>query len=122
MPPRRPPSPAPARHVCTASGQTLPLVALLVAVLVGSAVLVGHLGRAVVDRGRARQAADAAALAGAVDGDDAARRLAAANGGVVERIDHLPDRVVEVTVRVGDARATSRAEPHVTVVPSPPPG
>ena len=65
-------------------GQVLPFVALLV-VLAGAAVLVlGRLGALAVGRAQARTAADAAALAGAAEGEEAARRLAAANGAAVD--------------------------------------
>lgn len=89
----------------------LPLVALVVAGLLGLAVLVAGLGGVVVDRARAKAAADASALAGALEGEPGAARVAAANGAVLEAYLPLPGRVVEVTVRLGRARATSRAEP-----------
>ena len=97
-------------------GQAVPL---LVAVLVCAAVLVsafGVLGARVADAARARTAADAAALAGVVDGPDGARRLAAANGAVVESYGVMGANIV-VRVRVGGAHATARA----TLSPDPPP-
>ena len=97
-------------------GQAVPL---LVAVLVCAAALVsafGVLGARVADAARARTAADAAALAGVVDGRDGARRLAAANGAVVEAFGVVGTDVV-VRVRVGGAHATARA----TLSPDPPP-
>jgi len=100
-------------------------VALIVAAIAGAAVLVGVYGGLVVDRTRAKDAADAAALAGAVDGESAARSLAEANHGTLEQFRRIDQRTVEVTVRVGRARATSRAEPIVVQVragvPGPPP-
>jgi hypothetical protein len=86
-----------------------PLVALLFVLVAGAVVALGHLGSLVTDRARARTSADAAALAAATDGEPAARRVAAANGGAVEG--YVADgSAVEVTVRVGQAEATSRAE------------
>jgi hypothetical protein len=89
-------------------GLTLGLV--VTAMAVGAIVLLGSLGRTVNDRSRARTAADAAALAGVGDGRAGAERLAAGNGGVLERFEVL-GTAVEATVRVGTARATSRAAP-----------
>lgn len=87
-------------------GQSSPLlaVALLVAALVVLALTAG--GSSAVDAARARTAADAAALAGAAEGRDAARRLAAANGG---RIISLITDGEEVQVEVAVGRATARA-------------
>jgi hypothetical protein len=62
----------------------------------------------VTDRARARTAAVAAALAAATDGEAAARQVATANGGEM-RTYVARGSVVEVTVRVGQAEATSRA-------------
>lgn len=71
-------------------------------------VALGGLAGDVVDAGRARTAADAAALAGAAGGRAAAARLAAANGGtLVAWSVHGDDAIV--TVVVGDRRATARA-------------
>ncbi len=98
------------------SGQTVALVALIVAVVAGATVLVGMYGGLVVDRTRAKDAADAAALAGAVDGEPGARSLAEANRGTLEHFRQIDERTVEVTVRVGRARATSRAEPITVAV------
>ena len=65
-----------------------PLSVMVLAVAVVTLVVIAHLGGLVVDRTRARTAADAAALAGVgADGS------------------------TQVTVRVGRARATARARP-----------
>jgi hypothetical protein len=94
-------------------GSMAPLVALVV-VLAGAACLVlGRLGGVATATARAQTAADAAALAGAADGPDAARALARANGARVARLDVDGD-AVEVAVVVGDdiaavARARSGA-------------
>jgi hypothetical protein len=61
-----------------------------------------------IDRERARNAADAAALAGVTGGRDASATLAADNGGVL--VSWKRDgAAVTVTVRVDDSRATARA-------------
>ncbi len=91
-----------------ASGQVLPLVALVVMTAAGAALVVAVVGGVVVDRARARTAADAAALAGVTDGRDRAEQVARANGGEI-RSYRTVGAVVEVTVRVGRAEATARA-------------
>ncbi len=106
-------------------GQAVPLFLLFVVVaLLGLSVL-ARLGTAVDDAARARTAADAAALAGAVDGWDAAEQLARANGGHLDRY-RRRGVTVTVTVTVGRARATARAEASavwgVTHRDPPPPG
>lgn len=89
-------------------GSIVPLVALIVLAAGGLAFALGRLGGAAVERAQARTAADAAALAGAVEGVDAAHDLAAANGGTVESVTtDGPD--IEVVVVIGDARAPARA-------------
>jgi D-alanyl-D-alanine carboxypeptidase len=60
------------------------------------------------DRARARTAADAAALAGAADGDRVARQVAEANGADLVEIRRTGDEVV-VQVRVGEVEAYARA-------------
>ena len=78
-------------------------------VLTASLVIVlGRLGTAAVSRAQARTAADAAALAGAAEGREAAEEVAAANGGHLESFDQS-GADTEVTVTVGDAHATARA-------------
>jgi hypothetical protein len=89
-------------------GQAVPLAAGLVAIaallVVGMGVLAGDVGAA----GRARAAADAAALAGVTGGRPASLRLAAANGATL--VAWARDgRDVVVTVRVGPATATAGA-------------
>lgn len=91
------------------SGQTTPLIALGLALVAGAIILLALLGNLATDRARARTAADAAALAGAAEGPDVARRVAAANGSSIEAYHRAGDEV-EVTVKVGDARATARAQ------------
>ncbi len=91
-------------------GQVLPFAALAMVTTIGVLVLVSVLGVVVVDRLRARHAADATAVAVAQDGVGAARHVASANGATLEAVRPVDGDAVEVTVRVGSARATSRAE------------
>jgi len=91
-------------------------VGLALALLVAGAatvmmLLTASLGRTVIDRTKARTAADAAALAGVSGGRAAAERVAGENGGTLEALTGLGP-VVEARVRVGTARATSRAAPR----------
>ena len=92
-------------------GQLLPLVALLVSMALGLAALIVETALLVGERAMAQTAADAAALASVVDPGDGRRRageMAAANGAVLESFRQLGPSV-EVTVRVGRARAIARA-------------
>jgi hypothetical protein len=97
-------------HPSSDDGSALPLV-LVAAALAGSGlVAVGRVGAAAADAARARTAADAVALGVLVGADPGA--LAAANGGRLVRVRRTGDaveRTVEVTVEVGEARATARA-------------
>lgn len=93
-------------------GQAVPLVLAVVALAVVVTVAVAELGGNVVDAGRARTAADAAALAGVEGGESAAQRLAAENGATLVSFASSgpPDAVtVTVTVRVGRVTATAAA-------------
>jgi hypothetical protein len=80
------------------------MVALCCAALLALVPVAGALD----DRARARTAADAAAVAGAADGEAAARQVAAANGADLLEIERTGDEVV-VRVRVGDLDAYARA-------------
>jgi hypothetical protein len=89
-------------------GQATPLaVAMMAIVLVAMAGLV-PVGRVLAERAAARTAADAAALAGAVEGEEAARTLAERNGASLLAFQRDGDEVV-VRVRVGGADAYARA-------------
>jgi uncharacterized membrane protein len=102
-------------------GQVLPLAALLVVLAVGLAVLAGELGAISGERARARTAADAAALAAAVergDGEPVARLFASVNGAVLESYRWV-DGEVTVVVRVGRARAVASARGVATVENAP---
>ena len=86
----------------------LPLFAVVVLITVLLGLGLTRLAGALGDRARARTAADAAALAGARDGEDMAGRVAGDNNALLEHYVSR-GREVEVTVRVGDERATARA-------------
>ncbi len=90
-------------------GSALVLTVLIVVGLMGAvtAALVPVMGD-LIDRQRARTAADAAALAGTTGGRALASELASANGAVLIRWSESGDTVT-VTVRVGDRTATARA-------------
>lgn len=84
------------------------MVAGALALVVVLALGAVRLAAVVIDRATAHSAADAAALAGAVEGREGAEQLAEANRGEVTSWQQSGDEV-EVTVRVGDAEATARA-------------
>lgn len=86
------------------------VLTVLFATAVSAAVLVAlvQVLDDLVDRQRARAAADAAALAGVVEGRDAAAALAAANGGVLVEWSEVGDEVT-VLVEVDGQRAAARA-------------
>jgi hypothetical protein len=73
-----------------------------------SIVLLGRIGGAATDRAGARNAADAAALAGAAAGRPAAVQLAEANGAVLLTYEEIGNDT-RVRVRLGQAEATGRA-------------
>lgn len=101
--------PAPARRAPAGErGSVTVLVAGVLVLLSAVAVLVVRVGAASSDRARAQAAADAAALAGVVDGAAAASDYAARNGGSLVGWADAGDEV-EVVVVVGEARAVARA-------------
>ncbi|MGQ0616164.1 MAG: pilus assembly protein TadG-related protein [Acidimicrobiia bacterium] len=90
-------------------GQVLPLTAVLVILMGLSCLLLASVGRDARDQARARSAADAAALAGAVQGPTVAAALAEANGG--QLVDFRADGDgATVRARVGSGDAVARAE------------
>jgi hypothetical protein len=89
-------------------GSVTPLVAVLVLAVGGLVVAFGRLGAVATGAATAQAAADAAALAGAADGEGAARQLAADNGAVLERYE-ADGAAVEVLVRAGRGTARARA-------------
>ena len=89
-------------------GQLVPLYAVLVLIAGAAMLLLVHLGAVAAHRAQARTAADAAALAGAAEGREAADEVAGANGAVLESFEVDGDEVA-VRVRVHDAYASARA-------------
>jgi hypothetical protein len=95
-------------HLHREDGQAVPLAAGLVGLAVVLTLALAELAGDVVDAGRARTAADAAALAAVHGGRAAAGRLAASHDAAI--VGWLQrGAVVSVTVRVGDAVVTASA-------------
>jgi D-alanyl-D-alanine carboxypeptidase/Putative Flp pilus-assembly TadE/G-like len=92
-------------------GQVVPLAVAMVGLLVVALLALVPAAAALSQRTQAGTAADAAALAGAAEGEEAARRLAEANGAEVVTYEQVGGEV-EVRVRVGDVEATARAAGH----------
>lgn len=105
------------RRAAGDGGQAVPLVVAVVVVAAMAVVAFGQLAVGAVDAARARTAADAAALAGARDGQVAAAAAATANGGELVRFVTAGDDVL-VDVRVG--RATARARAAIVLARAPP--
>jgi len=85
---------------------------VVIALAVVATLAVAHVGRLVIDAGRARTAADAAALAGVAGGRPASERLAGEHDATIvswSSSGPLDAVTVTVTVRVGRARATAAA-------------
>ena len=83
-------------------------MALVLFAVVIVAMVVIRLGLQVDRRARAQSAADAAAIAGATEGEDIAGSVSEANGATLESF-VVRGSEVEVVVRLGDERATARA-------------
>lgn len=96
------------RRDCDDRGQIVPLAAAMVALCCVALLALVPVAGALDARARARTAADAAALAGAADGDRAARQVAEANGADLVELGRTGDEVV-VQVRVGEVEAYARA-------------
>jgi uncharacterized membrane protein len=90
------------------AGQIVPKMALVLFAVVIVAMVVIRLGLQVDRRARAQSAADAAAIAGATEGEDIAGSVSEANGATLESF-VVRGSEVEVVVRLGDERATARA-------------
>jgi hypothetical protein len=90
-------------------GQALPITVLLVAFALVVAIGVARLAREVAVRSAAQHAADAVALAGAVDGPSVADGVAARNDARVLSFEQDGDVVVVVIERRG-RRARASAE------------
>lgn len=90
------------------SGQAAPLLAVALVLLATIGLGLVHLATAAGQRSLAQATADAVALAGAADGEEAARRVAEANQSIV--VSYRQEGVeVEVTVERGGVRASARA-------------
>lgn len=89
-------------------GQATPLALAMVVIVLAALIGLVPVGRVLADRAHARTAADAAALAGAVDGEEAARTLAESNGADLLSFEQRGSEVV-VRVQVGGADAYARA-------------
>jgi D-alanyl-D-alanine carboxypeptidase len=98
-------------------GQATPLMAAAIGVVAVLMLGLGPMARALDDRAQARTAADAAALAGAAEGEDAAREMAGANHAELVGYQAQGDEVV-VKVAVGGVTAFGRA--RRVEVPAPP--
>jgi hypothetical protein len=83
-------------------------MALAVLLAGAAALMIGRLGAAATDRAGARAAADAAALAGAADGEVSARDVAGAGGAEVSAFE-ATGTDAKVEVQLGTARAVARA-------------
>lgn len=90
-------------------GQAMPITVLLVAFVLLVALGVARLAREVSLRAAAQHAADATALAGAVDGEGSAAEIAAHNDATLVRFEQDGDIVTVEVLRRG-ARARARAE------------
>jgi hypothetical protein len=90
-------------------GQALPITVLLLAFAVVVAVGVARLAREVTLRSAAQHAADATALAGAVEGRHGAQAVAARNDATVVSFEQDGD-VVVVTIERRGHHAQARAE------------
>jgi Flp pilus assembly protein TadG len=89
-------------------GQATPLLALVLVVMVGASVALGLVGRVLAQRAQAQTAADAAALAGAVEGRGGADDLARRNHARVVSFT-IDGRDTVVVVVIDRVRATARA-------------
>lgn len=98
----------PSNPGCGQQGQVVPLMAVALVLFGLVALGLVRLAVTVTHRSAAQAAADATALAGAVDGADAAREVAEANDAqVVTYIDDGGE--VQVTIERRGVRATARA-------------
>lgn len=96
-------------------GQALLVATLGLVLLAAMVVLAIEVGAVLAERSQASAAADAAALAGALEGPEGAEQVAEANGAELESFRRAgPD--VWVVVRVGRARAEARARVGVDPV------
>jgi len=99
----------PARPTRRDAGQATPFVAVIIVCIAIASLAIAQLGTAAIERTRARTAADAAALAAAIDGDAAGQRLARANGATSATIANV-GADAHATVQLGSVEAQARAE------------
>lgn len=101
-------------------GQAAPLMVVMLVASMVAVVAAVEIGQLLDESARARTAADAAALAGAAAGREQAAAMATANGGSLlfyeelEPAGELDVTLVTVSVQVGRASRTARAERLVT--------
>jgi len=89
-------------------GQVVPLMAFVLAIALVMVVVLARVGGQVEDRAKAQAAADATALAGVIDGEDAAGAIADSNNAVL--VSYVArGGEVEVVVKVGQSTATARS-------------
>lgn len=98
-------------------GQATPLMAAAIGLVVLLFVGLGPMGEALAHRAQARTAADAAALAGAAEGEGAARAMAEANGAELVGYRADGDEVL-VKVAIGGVTAHGRARRYEVPPPS----
>jgi uncharacterized membrane protein len=89
-------------------GLSVPLTAAALLVAVVGLSLTARMGEILVDHARARTAADAAALAGAIEGRDAASDAAVRNGAQLTAFT-TDGATATATVSVGQTEATATA-------------
>ncbi len=97
-------------------GAALVVMALMLVGVMVMAVVLAGVGERTMRRARAQSAADAAALAGAVDGVDGARSLARANDADLVRFSDQGSTIWVVVDR-GGVRAQARAEQRLEISP-----
>src|SRR4051794_37711363 len=95
-------------HFRNQRGQVAPLLAITMVAAGFCCLVVARFGVAAVERAHARTVADAAALAGAAAGRDAAAQTASANGGRILRYAQQGSDVL-LRAAVDDAAATAKA-------------
>lgn len=98
-------------------GQTTVLATLVLAMAVLLMAGIAMAGAALRDRAQARSAADAAALAGAAEGEASAVAIARANGAQLVDYESDDGRVV-VEVEIGRVNAFAKARVRPSVIPS----
>jgi hypothetical protein len=91
------------------SGSATPTMLAVMVVIAVAIVGLAQAGRHGMDTASAQTAADAAALAGSLDGRSAAQSLASANGAELIAYEERSDGSVDVSVRIGRAVAHARA-------------